>query len=152
MPMETFQERITALFHEAKNANYRLNQQDFAVRFGASRSQLKGWLSGAGAPSTSMLRTIAKECNVSADWLIGGTDIRTPIDEVVKKIGQNRDKLEKLNNMPDAVDEEIAQEENMNSLSPEELRLLEQYRLADEQQKDILQKLTEMMVSIRTKK
>lgn len=74
--MATFQERINRLYEEAKDADYRLTQIDYATRFGATRNQLKGWLDGRGEPSSEMMKTIAKIHGVSVSWLVGETNIR----------------------------------------------------------------------------
>lgn len=77
-----FQQRIEKLWEEAKDKNYQLTQEEFAMSFGATRNQLKGWLSGAGEPKTTMLKAIAASCNVSTSWLVGETNIRTPITTI----------------------------------------------------------------------
>lgn len=77
-----FQERIEKLWEEAKDKNYQLTQEEFAASFGATRNQLKGWISGAGEPKTKMLKAIAIKCEVSTSWLVGETDIRTPIKTI----------------------------------------------------------------------
>lgn len=147
--METFKDRIIELFREAKKTNYELNQKDFAAKFGASRSQLKGWLSGAGAPSTNMLKIIAKECNVSVDWLIGNTITRTPVDEVIKKLNQFPDKQKRSPIKiieADTGNEKIIKSKAANTLSYEESRFLKQYLLMEKQQKDVLQKFADIII------
>ena len=74
--MGAFQERFNLLYEEAKDKNYRLTQEGIAATFGATRSQLKGWLDGRGEPDTEMLKNIAKVCGVSVSWLVGETDLR----------------------------------------------------------------------------
>jgi len=74
--LATFQERINQLYEETKDADYRLTQNDYATRFGATRNQIKGWLDGRGEPSSEMMKTIAKIHGVSVSWLVGETNIR----------------------------------------------------------------------------
>lgn len=72
--MATFKDRIEKLWENAKDADYRMTQTEFASKFGATRDQLKGWLSGAGEPKTDMLNKIAQACGVTADYLLGRTE------------------------------------------------------------------------------
>lgn len=78
--MATFQERINQLFEEAKDADYRLTQTEYASRFDATRNQLKGWLDGRGEPNSEMMKSIAKIHGVSVSWLVGETNIRNFIE------------------------------------------------------------------------
>jgi transcriptional regulator with XRE-family HTH domain len=71
-----FQERINQLYEEAKDADYRLTQTEYASRFGATRNQLKGWLDGRGEPNSELMKAIAKNHGVSVSWLVGETNIR----------------------------------------------------------------------------
>ena len=78
--MATFQERINLLYEGAKDIDYRLSQEEYASKFGATRNQLKGWLDGRGEPTIEMLKTIAKTHGVSVSWLVGETCIRNLAD------------------------------------------------------------------------
>jgi transcriptional regulator with XRE-family HTH domain len=73
----TFRDRINLLYEEAKDNNYRLTQEEFSAKFGATRNQLNGWLVGRGEPDIEMLKNIAKVSGVSVDWLVGEIDLRT---------------------------------------------------------------------------
>lgn len=77
--MSTFKERIAELFELAKDTDPKLTQIEFAQKCGASRSQFTGWLSGQGSPNPDMLRRIAITWNVSVDWLVGNSNVRTPL-------------------------------------------------------------------------
>lgn len=77
--MATFQSRLNELFDEAKDADYRLTKQEFARRFGATRSQVNAWLDGRSEPSIKDLLAIAKSHNTSVSWLLGETNIRPPV-------------------------------------------------------------------------
>ena len=72
--MNTFTSRFDQLYRESG-----LSQENFGLKFGATKPQVFYWRNGKGEPSTSMLINIADACNVSVDWLIGYSDIRTPI-------------------------------------------------------------------------
>jgi transcriptional regulator with XRE-family HTH domain len=76
--MACFKERITILYDEIKNSDYKLSQTQIADRFGASRGQLQGWMSGAGEPDSEMMKNVANISKVSVDWLVGATDLRKP--------------------------------------------------------------------------
>lgn len=78
--LATFQERMNQLFEEAKDADYRLTQIEYASKFGATRNQLKGWLDGRGEPNSEKMKSIAKIHGVSVSWLVGETNIRNFIE------------------------------------------------------------------------
>lgn len=91
--MSNFKTRITQLWEEMKDHDYRTTQEDFAGLFGATKNQLKGWLRGSGEPNSELMKTIARVSNVSVDWLVGNTDTRTldqanphSYDEKIKKL------------------------------------------------------------------
>lgn len=92
--MPTFQERMNLLFEEAKDIDYRLTQEEYAARFGATRNQLKGWLDGRGEPNSDMMKTIAKMHGVSVSWLVGETNVRMlPGTPPSQRISDNLDDL-----------------------------------------------------------
>lgn len=59
--MATFQERFNMLYEKSN-----LSQKEFGSIFGASTD-------------SKMMKKIAESCNVSVDWLVGKSHIRTPI-------------------------------------------------------------------------
>ncbi len=75
--MPTFKDRFRFL-REERN----INQEDFGLLFGASKHQVYNWETGRGEPDSEMMKMIAKACKVSVDWLIGNSNIRTPIDTI----------------------------------------------------------------------
>lgn len=79
--MATFKDRFNTLFDESE-----LNQEDFGQLFGASKAQVYNWRNQRGEPDSEMLKSIAKKCNVSVDWLVGNGELRTPLAEVVLHI------------------------------------------------------------------
>lgn len=76
--MATFQDRISQLFDESKDTDYKLTKDQFALKYGGSRSQLNGWLAGKGEPGSEMLKRISETFNVSVDWLVGKSNLRSP--------------------------------------------------------------------------
>jgi len=80
--MPSFRERIYELWENAKDDDYKITQEDFAEKFGATRNQLKGWIAGTGEPSSEMFKKIAATFDVSVDWLVGNSDIRAPITTI----------------------------------------------------------------------
>ena len=75
--MATLQDRIAQLYDEAKDADYKLTKDQFAMKYGGSRSQLNGWLAGKGNPNSPTLHRLADIFKVSTDWLLGYTDDRS---------------------------------------------------------------------------
>lgn len=56
-----------------------MNQKEFAAKLGIRQSTLSSYENGAISPSTDILITIAKEFNVSIDWLCGLNKSQTTI-------------------------------------------------------------------------
>lgn len=54
------------------------SQEEFAQFLGVSRPTVSYYESGARVPDAIILRQIAERCGVSADWLVGLADTRTP--------------------------------------------------------------------------
>ena len=70
-----------------KEAN--LSQQRLADKLGVSRSTIAMWESGASQPDHSSIRQMALLFHVSADYLLGLTDVRVRYDDCAEEI-QNR--------------------------------------------------------------
>lgn len=65
-------------------------QEEFAKFLGISRPTVGFYESGQRIPDALVLRQIAEKCNVSADYLLGLTDEKTPdqsIQAICKKTG-----------------------------------------------------------------
>lgn len=75
--MAIFKERFDKLFQESEKT-----QEEFGNMFKANKNQVYNWRNGLGEPDTEMLAMIAKACNVSADWLIGNTNIRNTFETI----------------------------------------------------------------------
>lgn len=100
---------MESLFRKNFNVLYEesgLSQEDFGKKFKASKSQVFHWRNGSGEPDTLTLMTIASACNVSVDWLLGKTNIRTPIEVIA---AHRTDDL-------------------MNDLPPEAIRSIEEFK------------------------
>lgn len=80
--MASLKDRIYELWEEEKDKDYKLTQEEFAAKFGATRNQLKGWIAGVGEPNSVMLKRIATTFNVSVDWIVGNSDVRNPITTI----------------------------------------------------------------------
>lgn len=82
VPSATFRQRLTTLFNRHRlrcdAAGERFTRELYAKRIGATLGMLRGWLSGAGEPSTDALARIARVEGVSVDWLVGATDDERP--------------------------------------------------------------------------
>lgn len=59
-----------------------MNQEDFAKFLGFSRPTVTLYESGKRIPDALALKTIAEKCGVSADWLLGLSDVRSPKPDV----------------------------------------------------------------------
>ncbi len=66
-----FQERFKALRGD-------MTQGQFAEKLGISRPTVGLYESGARIPDAEVLRDIATRCDVSADWLLGLSEMRSP--------------------------------------------------------------------------
>lgn len=71
-----FHKHLYDLFTEARIKRPRLTQEEFANEIGISLPCLKSYLNRKHDPSGSNLRSIAKACNVSVDWLLGLQETR----------------------------------------------------------------------------
>lgn len=98
-----FSERFNQLFEEST-----LAQEEFGQRFGATKGQIYRWRTGTGEPDTEMLVTIADQCGVTLDWLLGRSEVRRPkeyekaelgnlMEKVTDSMNTFKDELKKLN-------------------------------------------------------
>lgn len=118
--MASFKDRINILFDEGKNIDYRMSQQDFATKFGASRGQLQGWLIGAGEPDTEMLKIISQKSGVSVDWLVGITDIR---HGVIDSTDQFSEKFKKEHGII-SINYEMDKDIHPEKLTPDQIKII----------------------------
>lgn len=71
----TFRERMILLRGD-------MTQKAFAEKVGISRPSVANYESGERLPDAYILKNIAQKCNVSADWLLGLSDIVSPNIEI----------------------------------------------------------------------
>jgi len=72
--MNTFRERLNQLQIESG-----LNIKEFAEQIvGLSRQSVGYYLNGDRVPDCDTLRHICEKCSVSADWLLGISDVKKP--------------------------------------------------------------------------
>lgn len=76
---EFMQEKNFATQIKVLRKSLGMNQKEFAAKLGIRQSTLSSYENEAISPSTDMLITIAKEFNVSVDWLCGLTESKTTI-------------------------------------------------------------------------
>ena len=67
----TFHERINELWQRAKEQNHKLTRDEYASRFGVTRTTLMSWLRGSGQPDADGFLRIADVEQVSLGWLMG---------------------------------------------------------------------------------
>lgn len=71
--MPCFRERLNQLF-----INSGKTIVDFAKTLGPSRQSLGYYLNGERIPDAHTVKQICERCNVSADWLLGLSDVESP--------------------------------------------------------------------------
>lgn len=62
-----------------------LTQEQFGKIFGIAKSTVSLYESGKSNPDDHMKKKIANYFNVSIDYLLGNTDERKPVDELINK-------------------------------------------------------------------
>lgn len=75
--MATFQERFNFLYEDSK-----LSQREFGALFGASTDQVYNWRNGRGEPDSETMKLLATKFNISVDWLVGKSNIKTPVETI----------------------------------------------------------------------
>lgn len=80
--MANFRERITELFEREQDKNHKRTQTEFAKELGVTYNQLSSWLNGRALPRADTVLKIAAKANVSSSWLLGETDVQTPVNRM----------------------------------------------------------------------
>lgn len=78
-----------------------LTTTDFANRVGITRQTMGFYLNGDRIPDSLTIAQICKKCEVSANWLLGLTDIRSPdvgIEAIVQYTGLSEENINYLHN------------------------------------------------------
>ncbi len=73
---QSFAERLSIL-KDSMEGMRKSTIQEFAQIVGVTRPTMSYYLSGQREPDASTVRQICQKCNVSADWLLGLSDVRT---------------------------------------------------------------------------
>ena len=92
--LRVFRERFNILREEHGPSN-----TEFATFLAMSRQTIGFYLNGDRIPDALTLKNIADKCHVSADWLLGKTDIKTDnkvVSDICKYTGLSEDSVEKL--------------------------------------------------------
>lgn len=76
-----FGRRFVTLFQEGET------QEEFGARVGIGRNTIAQYCRGGSMPDSQLLIQICERCHVSADWLLGLSEIKTQ-NEDIKSIGQ----------------------------------------------------------------
>lgn len=76
--------KIPRLFELLKETN--TSQKQLAEYIGASQGNISDWKSGKAVPASEKLCAIADFFNVSVDYLLGRTDVRTPAAETAQPL------------------------------------------------------------------
>ena len=71
--LNDLQSRIRILREESK-----LTRAEMSEKIRSSHDQIYNWESGRGEPDSEMLKRISDTFNVSVDWLVGKSDLRSP--------------------------------------------------------------------------
>lgn len=74
---KNFVGRISELFHESK-----LSIKEFSDKVGISRQTMEFYLKGKRSPSAESLMKISKEFEVSTDWLLAITDVKSTSNDI----------------------------------------------------------------------
>ena len=89
-------------FHELRG---NMTQSDFAKKTGLSRPTIGFYENGERLPDAYKLKQIAEKCGVSADWLLGMTDVRTTdvnLQAIYKRTGLTDEHLDAVESMQNA--------------------------------------------------
>ncbi len=76
-----------------------LSGKEFAEKIGVKRSTVNNWETGGYNIKADDIENICKKCGVSADWLIGLSDVRSPeadIQAICNYTGLNEEVVDKL--------------------------------------------------------
>ncbi|TCU64164.1 DNA-binding XRE family transcriptional regulator [Tissierella praeacuta] len=111
-----FSQRLKVL----RNINNK-TQEDLAKYLGVSRPTIAGYETKGKQPSFETLFKIAEYFDVSIDYLLGKTDIKEPIDDVIKK--KELDVFNQIHNLSPESQEEIK-------------KLIELYKMKDMQDRN----------------
>jgi transcriptional regulator with XRE-family HTH domain len=113
-----FADRLKNAINNSKLSKY--NQTQLANNFSVTRQAITAWLDGIAMPNQARMPIIAKKLGVSLGWLRDGT-------------GPMYDMMIEVDN------------KNIESISVKEYVLLRHYRLLDNENRQIIQKLCQKL-------
>lgn len=96
--MPLFRERMNKLYTDSGMKTY----GDFAKHIGLTRTSLGYYLSGERLPNADILKQICERCNVSADWLLGLSEVQKPdanVQAISSYTGLNEKAIERLRSL-----------------------------------------------------
>ena len=73
---------FSAFLHNPERKNTDPSIVAFAEFLGTSRQSLGYYLNGERIPDAAMIKKICERCEVSADWLLGLSDVKTPSTDI----------------------------------------------------------------------
>lgn len=82
--MDLFKQRLKEL-----RGKYNMTQQDLANQLGIVRTAIANYETGRTSPDSETLSLIANIFNTSTDYLLGRTDIKEPIENIVSEKTHN---------------------------------------------------------------
>ena len=94
-------------------------QEEIAKRIGTSRQNIGNWLSGKAKPDIYSLAKIAKEYEISTDWILGLTDIKSPqtdIRLICRYTGLSEESVNSLHNFTDSGDGDMLYSSKENEI------------------------------------
>lgn len=102
MALSIFHERLTILYDDEQDKDPRCGRQQFAQLCGVSTSLIDNYLSGRGWPTLDNFKTICKNLNINAGWLIGESDVNHNFENNFDKMAKDLSKSQM-----EAVDEYV---------------------------------------------
>ena len=80
--MTCFRDRLNELLKDFRAEDPKRTIGAFATFLGTSRQSLGYYLNGERLPDAEMVKSICEKCRVSADWLLGLSDVKKPDAEL----------------------------------------------------------------------
>ncbi|MCC8090770.1 MAG: helix-turn-helix domain-containing protein [Oscillospiraceae bacterium] len=103
MPQEKTLQKFVKRFNDLVMEFDGGNQQKFAKRVGMSRQSVNNYCNATRTPDIYVLYKICSNCNVSAHWLLGLTDTRSPdssVQAAVTLTGLSEEAITAIINLP----------------------------------------------------
>ncbi|WP_156940166.1 helix-turn-helix domain-containing protein [Caldanaerobius polysaccharolyticus] len=114
--MDTLGKRIKELRTELG-----LTQEELAKKIGVTRAALSSWEINRRDPDTTTLQKLSEIFNVSVDYILGKTDIRTRADEITDAVKDDPELLAFWNELKERPDLQLLFKQT-RKLSPKTIR------------------------------